>query len=65
MVEEVGELAKAIRKYSGLKIDPKKDNYMNLEHETADVFIYLLHLAQKLDYNLLKVFKKKEEINSK
>ena len=56
MVEEVGELAKAVRKYVGLKTDEeKKDKYPALEGELADVLIYLLlvrfgQLAQSFSF---------------
>jgi len=66
MVEEVGELAKALRKYVGLKIDQdKKDKYSKLEHELADVFIYLLNLANACGIDLLQSFKEKEQENNK
>lgn len=61
-----GELAKALRKYVGLKIDQdKKDRYSQLEHELADVFIYLLDLSNVCKIDLLKSFKEKEHENNK
>jgi len=66
MVEEVGELAKALRKYIGLKIDQnKKDKYTQLEHELADVFIYLLDLANVCEIDLFQALKEKEYENNK
>lgn len=66
MVEEVGELAKALRKYVGLKIDQnKKDKYVQLEHELADVFIYLLDLANVCKIDLFQALKDKEQENNK
>jgi NTP pyrophosphatase (non-canonical NTP hydrolase) len=66
MVEEVGELAKALRKYTGLKIDQaKKDKYVQLEHELADVFIYLLDLANVCKVDLFQALKEKERENNK
>lgn len=66
MVEEVGELAKALRKYSGLKIDQdKKEKYTKVESELADVFIYLLDLANSCGINLFKAFQEKEQENVK
>lgn len=66
MVEEVGELAKALRKYVGLKIDQnKKDKYVQLEHELADVFIYLLDLANVCKIDLFQALKDKEQANNK
>ena len=66
MVEEVGELAKALRKYVGLKIDQnKKDKYVQLEHELADIFIYLLDLANVCKIDLFQALKDKEQANNK
>lgn len=64
MVEEIGELAKAIRKYTGLKIDYKsKDKYSTVEQELADIFIYLLDLSNSCNIDLFTAFYKKEKIN--
>lgn len=64
MVEEVGELAKSLRKYVGLKVDvAKKDKYHLLQHEVADVFIYLLDLANACGIDLFKAFYSKEREN--
>ncbi|ACY14224.1 MazG nucleotide pyrophosphohydrolase domain-containing protein [Haliangium ochraceum] len=66
MVEEVGELAKALRKYIGLKIDADKaDRYNTLQDELADVFIYLLDLASGCDIDLYEAFFAKESKNHK
>ena len=67
LVEEVGELAKAIRKNEKkLGIDKtKKYNYSSIESEIADVFIVLLSICDILNIDLLKVFLDKEEENIK
>lgn len=66
MVEEVGELAKAIRKYSGLKSDEeRKERYPKLEGELADVFIYLLDLANLLEISLFHSLHQKEQENER
>lgn len=66
MVEEVGELAKAVRKYSGLKLDEeRKERYPKLEGELADVFIYLLDLANLLEISLFHALHEKEQENEK
>lgn len=66
MVEEVGELAKAVRKYSGLKSDEeRKGRYPKLEGELADVFIYLLDLANLLEISLFHALHEKEQENEK
>lgn len=66
MVEEVGELAKSIRKSVGLKIDKNKiGNYTNVKEELADVLIYLLDLANSFDINIYDAFIEKERENNK
>ena len=67
LVEEVGELAKAIRRNeSKLGIDKTKEyNYSSVESEIADVFIVLLSICDILNIDLLKVFLNKEEENIK
>ena len=67
LVEEVGELAKAIRKNeSNLGIDKTKEyNYSSIESEIADVFIVLLSICDILNIDLFKVFLDKEEENIK
>ena len=67
LVEEVGELAKAIRKNERkLGIDKTKEyNYSSIESEIADVFIVLLSICDILNMDLLKVFLDKEEENIK
>lgn len=64
LVEEVGELAKAIRKSSGVKIDKSKKQY-NIESEIADCLIYLFDISNKLNINIEKAFWHKEEENKK
>ncbi len=64
--EEIGELAKAIRNKmklyheTGKKVKPNE-----LEYEFADVFSYLLDLANQFDIDLEKAFREKEEENKK
>ena len=66
MVEEIGELAKAIRKHLGLKSDEeRKERYPTLEGELADVFIYLLDLANLLNTLLFHALHEKEQANEK
>ena len=61
--EEVGELAKAIRSFSGLYEEKAKQNYFNLEEEFADVLSYLLDLANYFHVDLEHAFREKEQIN--
>ncbi len=62
-VEEVGEMAKAIRDHRGLfqEGDPKQDH---LAEEMADVLSYLLDLANRYHVNLAEALRLKEEKNS-
>ncbi len=64
LVEEVGELAKAIRKFNGQKVD-KNSRHHDIEDEAADVFCLLLDLCNRLDIDLAKAFAAKEEKNQK
>lgn len=62
LVEEVGELAKAIRKQNGQKVD-KTRRQKDVEEELADVFWLLVDLANRLDVGLAEAFAAKETIN--
>jgi len=62
MTEELGELARAIRKNVGIKTDNKEKIYA-IEEELADIFIYLLHLSNILGLDLEEAFWKKENEN--
>lgn len=63
-LEECGEMAKAARKNTNMKIDNKSEQFL-LGHEIADVFIYLLDICNYFDIDLEKSFREKEEINKK
>lgn len=65
LLEETGELAKAIRKtLPEASIDYNKiENYTSIEEEIADVFIVLVSICNKLDINLYKAFENKEKKN--
>lgn len=64
LMEEIGEMAKAARKSSGMKTD-KNSRKPQLELEIADVFIYLLDICNYFNIDLEKAFRDKEEINKK
>ncbi|MFA6601632.1 MAG: MazG nucleotide pyrophosphohydrolase domain-containing protein [Candidatus Paceibacterota bacterium] len=64
MMEEVGELARAVRKQSGIKTDNKSKIYP-IQEELADILIYLLHISNILKLDLEESFWKKEEENKK
>jgi NTP pyrophosphatase (non-canonical NTP hydrolase) len=62
-IEEVGELAKAMRKEAGLYEERAKQREMSLEEEFADVLSYLLDLANCFQVDLDEAFRAKEQIN--
>lgn len=62
--EEVGELAKAIRKTQGLYQEHARQKRLDLEEEFADVLSYLLDLANYFQIDLEKGFREKEQINA-
>jgi len=63
--EEVGELAKAMRKSKGLYEETGKEKRFELEEEFADVLNYLLDLANYFHVDLEQAFREKEEHNKK
>ena len=65
LTEELGELAREVRKTTSVKLDKNADRTPNLGNEIADVFNYLLALCIANNIDLFEVFKKKEEINLK
>jgi len=62
LVEEVGELAKALRPLHGVKMaDDARDQ--NIEHELADVLLLLLSISNKLEIDMQQAVTVKEEKN--
>lgn len=64
LVEEVGELAKAIRKTNGQKID-KTSHVHEVEEELADILWMVIDLSNRLDIDLDSAFAAKEAKNKK
>jgi NTP pyrophosphatase (non-canonical NTP hydrolase) len=64
LTEEVGEVAKAVRKISGLKFDASTSQ-SDLAEEIADVFIVLLGLASMTGVDVADAVMSKEKKNSK
>jgi NTP pyrophosphatase (non-canonical NTP hydrolase) len=62
-VEEVGELAKAMRKAAGLYEERAKQREASVEEELADVLSYLLDLANCFHVDLEAAFRAKEQVN--
>lgn len=60
--EEVGELAKAIRKAKKRHLD-SSSHVGEIPEELADIFIYLLYFSNYFDIDLEQAFRDKEEIN--
>ncbi len=62
-VEEVGELAKAMRQAAGLYEERAKPRQISLEEEFADVLSYVLDLANCFQVDLERAFRAKEQVN--
>ena len=66
LTEEIGELAKEVRKTdNNLSIDVNQDYSSSLEYEIADVFVCLMGMCEQLDIDIVQALKNKEEINFK
>lgn len=65
LTEEVGELAKEIRKTRKYKLDVNKSKDADVSGEIADVFIYILSMCRVMNINLLEALKEKEQRNLK
>lgn len=64
LTEEVGELAKAVRKTTNLKMDIAKENdKYDLKGELSDVFNYVVCMCCILDISLFDCYKEKEKRN--
>ena len=65
LLEEMGELAKAVRKSeTNMSVDESRmHNYESVESEVADVFFVLTALCSRLNISLLDAFKEKEAKN--
>ncbi|HET9411344.1 MAG TPA: MazG nucleotide pyrophosphohydrolase domain-containing protein [Candidatus Saccharimonadales bacterium] len=66
LTEEVGELAKCIRKsHANLSIDTAKKYELDAAGEIADIFIVLTCIANSLDINIEQAIRNKEEKNKR
>ena len=64
LTEELGELAKEVRKsHTHIKNDTAKNNAKDLNGEIGDVLMMLLALRRTLNVDLLQAFREKELIN--
>ncbi len=62
LIEEVGELAKAIRKYNGQKTH-EDSRVHNIEEELADCLWLLVDLSNRVEVDLEAAFRAKEVKN--
>jgi NTP pyrophosphatase (non-canonical NTP hydrolase) len=62
--EEVGEFARIVRKSGGMKTDVAAQK-SSAADELADLFIYILHMANILGVDLETAFREKEEQNKR
>ena len=60
--EEIGELYKAVRKSQGVKCD-HKSSFGKVEHELADILMYIVDIANKCGIDLEEALREKEELN--
>ena len=66
LTEEVGELAKEIRKSDdNLTVDVQGNYSSNLKNEITDVFICLMGMCELIDMDIVQGLKNKEELNFK
>lgn len=65
LTEEIGELAKEVRKTTNIKIEEKAKKKIDLEGEIADVFMYILAMCRVNKIDLLNALKNKEKKNYK
>lgn len=63
-MEEIGELAKAMRRAQGLYQEAARPTRLALEEEFADVLSYVLDLANLFQIDLEQAFRAKEEVNA-
>lgn len=64
LTEEVGELAKVVRKAHGMHID-KNSVQSSAAEELADVFSFVLSISNYLGVDLEQAFRTKQEKNKK
>ncbi len=65
LTEELGEVAKEVRKSTSIKMDVNSSKEQNLDKEIADLFNMLMSLCVVTKVDLFNAFKNKEEINLK
>jgi NTP pyrophosphatase (non-canonical NTP hydrolase) len=64
LTEEIGELAKCVRKsHASMAIDTQKQYELDAAGEIADIIIVLTCIANQLDVNMEQAFRDKEDKN--
>ena len=64
LTEEIGELAKEVRKTdNNFTVDINKEYNSSLENEITDVFICLMGMCELIDMDIVEGLKNKEKIN--
>lgn len=63
LTEEIGELAKEVRKSTNIKMDETQSRQEKLADEIADVFMYVLAMCRVADVDLLQALIEKEKKN--
>jgi NTP pyrophosphatase (non-canonical NTP hydrolase) len=63
LTEEVGELAKAVRKQKGILVDLETSKFANIEDEVTDCFVILTTIMNRCGADFEDVFRRKEEKN--
>jgi NTP pyrophosphatase (non-canonical NTP hydrolase) len=64
LTEEIGEIAKAVRKEHGTYGYNKPETSDHLAEELADAFNYILDLANHYDIDMEEAFRKKWQKNA-
>ncbi|HEX5447734.1 MAG TPA: dUTP diphosphatase [Candidatus Saccharimonadales bacterium] len=62
--EEIGELAKDIRKFTGFKGEKPTDSTDQLSSELADVLNYLMEIANRFGVDLETAYRQKQATNA-
>ncbi|HWZ66145.1 MAG TPA: MazG nucleotide pyrophosphohydrolase domain-containing protein [Patescibacteria group bacterium] len=65
LIEEMGELAKCVRKssHTSMRVDSAKQYQENAAEEIADIILVLTSIANRLDVDLETALREKEEVN--
>jgi len=65
LTEEIGELAKEVRKTTEIKMDANQTRKTDVSGEIADILNYTLCMCKVMNIDLFEAFIEKEERNAK